>query len=215
MAGREPGASALSKPTSGQRGRGDWERLSRRPCRSLAWPGAQHPAMPLRGQWAGREQVPWTPRPSSPTAAARTGGQGLWGFPRGQLQTQRPEGTLPRAAPAGVHGRPTVQALGAPRCWKLLPTIAGPILAAAQSRTGRGSKGAAWASGFLTADPSTSCRAWRTGARGWRGDEHPPSPPVLGPLPSPPHCLSVQVGTTPTSPPTEPPAPRPGPPPGP
>lgn len=86
MAGREPGASALSKPTSGQRGRGDWERLSGRLCRSLAWPGAQHPAMPLRGQWAGREQVPWTPRPSSPTAAARTGGRGCGASPGGSCR---------------------------------------------------------------------------------------------------------------------------------
>lgn len=114
-------------------------------------------ALHSRGQWA----VCKAPQPRA--VQQRRPGQrgscrvgrcwvGLWGIPRGQQKTQvSGRNPAPRAAQAGVRGRSTVQSAAWDR--KLLPTDhrqdGSPrslvtILAAAWSRTSRGSQGAAW-----------------------------------------------------------------------
>lgn len=203
MAGPRARGLCTSKPTAGRGAKG-----TGRGCpgaHATPWPGLG-PSILQCPAGVGGQGVSRSPGRRGPAVQQRqlAGGGGCGASPGAAADPasrRNPARAWPPHRP-GAGGTEVLEAAADHRF--------GPILAAAQSRTGRGSEGAAWASGFLTADPSTSCRAWRTGARGRRGAEDTPSPPGLGPLPSPPHCLPLEVGTTPTSPPTESPAPRPG-----
>lgn len=166
--------------------------------------------MPLRGQWAGREQVPWTPRPSSPTAAARTGGGGFGASPGGSCRPSVQKEPCP-----GQHQRACIAA-PLPGCWghgaasdhHWSPRASVPS-SLLPEQDQEGLQEGCLGSCVLTADPSTSCRACGTGAQ-VREVRGPPFPSWLGATAQPPHCLPPLVGTTPISPPTESPALNPG-----
>lgn len=116
MAGPRARGLCTSKPTAGRGAKG-----TGRGCpgaHATPWPGLG-PSILQCPAGVGGQGVSRSPGRRGPAVQQRQLGRGAAvGLPRGQLQTQRPEGTLP------VHGRPTVQVLGTPRCWKLLPTIA-------------------------------------------------------------------------------------------